>query len=467
MPLFWGPMIALCMPVGKDVRPRTMQDLITLRDFSRSAGVPVDVFIVEQEASHTARNLLTQAALKTPATHLLWIDADMSFPPGALLRLLGHRLPIVGGLYFNRRAPFHPQLLRRQPAERAMDDVPMAYVYDWRREIGPDGSGSLLRVDATGAGFLLVERRVFTDVSPDDGWWSPDGDASDDIWFLRRATAAGYEVFVDTGLELGHLGEVTVDAAFAARNRIRKTNAWSPPGTIQQGPPRASIVVPVVGGPVTFRDAAIRSASTQTVPVEIIVVADAATAIDAGALPANARLVRADAARAGVAHLLNLGIREAKTDWIAWLAETDVLMPEKIAAQLEASDAAHVRALCHHTMIAAGEEDRRVAPPPQWSSILAQRHALGAACWIQASTTLIHKSVFETVGLFDETFRFAFDWEMWNRIGKAFFWQYLPESLGFRRELPAIPTARAPADEARRVEEDAEVRRRYADPNAA
>ena len=466
--LSWAAMIAVCMPVQKDVRPRTMQDLIILRDYSRAAGVPVDLFLVEQEASHTARNLLTQAALKTPATHLLWIDADMSFPRDALLRLLEHRLPIVGGLYFNRRAPFHPQLLRRQPAERAMDDVPMAYVYDWRREIGPDGSGSLMRVDATGAGFLLVERRVFTDISPDDGWWSPDGNASDDIWFLRRAVAAGHEIFVDTTLELGHLGEVTVDAGFAARNRIRKTNNWSVEPTILEGAPRASIVIPVVGGKPAFRDAAVRSAATQTVPVEVIVAADAAADVDVAKLPPNARLIRAEAAGAGVAHLLNLGIREAKTDWIAWLAETDLFMPEKIGAQLEAADVAHVLALCHHYMIAAGEEDRRVAPPPQWSSILAQRHALAAACWIQGSTTLIHKSVFETVGLYDETFRFAFDWELWNRIGKAFFWQYLPESLGFRRELAADARgALSEADQARRVWEDSEVRRRYADPTAA
>ena len=233
------------MPIQKDVRPRTMQDLIVLRDFSQSAGVAVDVFIVEQEASHTARNLLTQAALKTPATHLLWIDADMSFPRDALLRLLAHRLPIVAGLYFNRRAPFHPQLLRKQPAERAMDDVPMGYVYDWRREVGAGGSGSLLRVDATGAGFLLVERRVFTDIAADDGWWAPFGTGSDDIWFLRRATAAGYEIFVDTALELGHLGDIVVDAEFAARNRIRRTNGWSPEQTVRPGRPLASIVIPV------------------------------------------------------------------------------------------------------------------------------------------------------------------------------------------------------------------------------
>ena len=451
------------MPIQKDVRPRTMQDLMVLRDFSQAAGVPVDVFIVEQEASHTARNLLTQAALKTPATHLLWIDADMSFPRDALLRLLGHRVPIVAGLYFNRRAPFHPQLLRNHPTERVMDDVPMAYVYDWRREIGPDGSGSLLRVDATGSGFLLVERRVFTDIAADDGWWAPNGTGSDDIWFLRRATAAGYEIFVDTALELGHLGDIVVDAEFAARNRIRRTNSWSPEQTVRSGAPLASIVIPVGDGARAFRDAAIRSAATQTVPVEVIVVAPPSADVDAAALPANTRLVRADAPAGSPAHLLNIGVGQAKTDWIAWLCETDLMMPEKVAAQLAAADAAHVLALCHHYMMVAGDENRRVLPPPQWSSILAQRHALAAACWIHGSTTVIHRSVFQKVGLFDETMRFAFDWEMWNRIAQAFFWQYLPESLGFRREiLPDADAAHAAAEQVRRVSEDAEVRRRYA-----
>ena len=89
---------------------------------------------------------------------------------------------------------------------------------------------------------------------------------------------------------------------------------------------------------------------------------------------------------------------------------------------------------------------------------------MAAACWIHGSTTLIHRSVFDKVGPFDETLRFAFDWEMWNRIGAAFFWHYVPESLGFRRELLPDPQApRAPADQQRRLAEDAEVRRRYAD----
>jgi teichuronic acid biosynthesis glycosyltransferase TuaG len=457
-------MIAVCMPIQKEVRPRTMQDLIVLRDFSQAAGVAVDVLIVEQEASHTARNLLTQAALRTQATHLLWIDADMSFPRDALLRLLAHRLPIVAGLYFNRRAPFHPQLLRKQPAERAMDDVPMGYVYDWRREAAAGDSGSLLRVDATGAGFLLIERRVFTDIAADDGWWAPFGTGSDDIWFLRRATAAGYEIFVDTALELGHLGDIVVDAEFAARNRIRRTNGWSPEQTVRPGPPLASIVIPVRDGSPAFRDAAVRSAATQTVPVEVIVVADSPADVAAGTLPANARLLRADATEGGTAHLLNLGIQQAKTDWIAWLGETDLLMPEKVEAQLAAAEAAHVLALCHHYMMVAGDEDRRVPPPPQWSSILGQRHALAAACWIHGSTTLIHQSVFQKVGLYDETLRYALDWEMWNRIAKIFFWHYLPESLGFRREQRPDPGApRAEAEQARRLSEDAEVRRRYAD----
>jgi teichuronic acid biosynthesis glycosyltransferase TuaG len=457
-------MISVCMPIQKDVRPRTMQDLITLRDFCQAAGLSVDVLIVEQEASHTARNLLTRKALDSSATHLLWIDADMSFPRDALLRLLAHRLPIVGGLYFNRRAPFHPQLLRKQPAERAMDDVPMAYCYDWRREVSQDGAGSLLKVDATGAGFLLVERRVFTDISPDDGWWAPLGTGSDDIWFLRRATAAGYEIFVDTALELGHLGEIAVDAEFSARNRIRRTNDWSPPHTVTPGRPVASVVIPAGVGSLAFREAAISSAATQTVPVEVLVVAGDALELDATRLPVNARIVRAGPGDGGLAHLLNAGIREAKTEWIAWLGETDLMMPEKIAAQLSAADAAHVLALFHHYMIAAGDEYRRVPPPPQWSSILGQRHALGAACWIHGATTLIHQRVLHEVGLFDETLQFAFDWDLWNRIARAFFWHYLPESLGFRREpSPDALASRSDAEQSRRVWEDAEVRRRHAD----
>src|SRR6266568_2648642 len=57
---------------------------------------------------HTARNGLAWNMLYSPEnyTHLLFIDSDISFEYDCLDRLITHDLDIVGGLVFQKGAPF-------------------------------------------------------------------------------------------------------------------------------------------------------------------------------------------------------------------------------------------------------------------------------------------------------------------------------------------------------------------------
>ncbi len=49
-----------------------------------------------------ARNACVAAAEQIGASHILFIDSDMSFPPDTLDRLLAHHVDIVGGNYVRR-----------------------------------------------------------------------------------------------------------------------------------------------------------------------------------------------------------------------------------------------------------------------------------------------------------------------------------------------------------------------------
>lgn len=175
-----------------------------------------------------ARNALVGAALRrtTPAvTHVLFVDADMTFPEDALARLLAHDVPIVGGLYFNRRPPYAPMLLRQNHESWADSEPMFGHVYDYP-------APQLVEVDATGCGFLLVERQVFEKVRDPDGlvggWFERYRGVSEDFSFCVRAQDAGFKILVDTGLKLGHIGKVVVDEAFAERNRQVRARAWHP-----------------------------------------------------------------------------------------------------------------------------------------------------------------------------------------------------------------------------------------------
>lgn len=170
--------------------------------------------VLDRESGATVadtRNWLTARFLdETDADWLLFIDADMIFPRDALDRLLSqanyNTAPVIGGLYFGgNQSGVFPQLYY-------VRDVPDLGPMTVRPHILPATDG-LIEVSATGAGFLLIHRRVLAAIR-DRGfsraypWWAETEmsgkPVGEDITFCLRAAMCGYKVHVDMGLPLGH-----------------------------------------------------------------------------------------------------------------------------------------------------------------------------------------------------------------------------------------------------------------------
>jgi hypothetical protein len=143
----------------------------------------------------------------------------MVFEADSFERLYAHDLPIVGGLCHNRRPPYMPILMREY-------DGGYAFVYDFDREV--DGKG-LIEVDATGAAFLLVKREVFERIAETKEEPFAIRGPGEDVSFCLRAKELGYKIFVDTTVEIGHVGEVVVGSDFARRNRDFVIFPWVDP----------------------------------------------------------------------------------------------------------------------------------------------------------------------------------------------------------------------------------------------
>jgi hypothetical protein len=163
------------------------------------------------------RNKLVKQFLGRPeSAEWLWmVDADMTFTPDIVDRLLAsadkNERPIVGGLCFaGGRGPFaYPTLYR---FAKDIHGAPLCMrIEDYPRD-------ALLRVDATGAACLLVHRSVFQAIlanRPNTAfpWFAeaelpnPAGEAreiGEDITFCMRAAEAGFPVYVDTSIRVGH-----------------------------------------------------------------------------------------------------------------------------------------------------------------------------------------------------------------------------------------------------------------------
>lgn len=457
MPDIKKPVIAVCMPMARGVHPATMRSLLGA-DIPR----PWHLFDPVGYQVDNARNMITQDACNTEdVTHLLWVDDDMTFSRDAVQRLLAHDLPIVGGLCHNRRHPYMPILVHF--TERGF-----SFQYDY-----PEG---LIEVDATGAAFLLTKKEVYFKIREQfaEGPWTV-LHTGEDISFCQRARAAGYKIMVDTTVKIGHMGEIEVNEDFAKRNRQFKANPWFPRQPMPAGSPVASIIIPTYNQRPEWLKAAVASALTQTVPVEVIVVDDGSDVpvvlsdLEANPSPFGGpdavRLIRIE--HAGPWAALNAGIRAMTTNWFCWLSSDDLLYPPKVEQQMAAMEREGAIASFHgyDTMLGGGGIARTVVVPSLWNSMREQQAALRQGCGINGLTVMLHRDVFDEVGLFDESYTISSDWHFWNKVARVTRWLSVNEVLATRRESEENASTKYAADPVKRAiwqAEDARIRQEFA-----
>lgn len=141
------------------------------------------------------RTQLAREALERGVDALLWIDADHSFPPDALIRLLNHRQHVVGANYPMRQEPHDPTAGRIRP-DQSIERV----------QTTADSTG-LEAVDGLGFGLILIARQVFEKVP--EPWFDS---LSEDFDFCAKARMAGFNVMLDHDLsrEIGHITETVL-----------------------------------------------------------------------------------------------------------------------------------------------------------------------------------------------------------------------------------------------------------------
>jgi len=155
------------------------------------------------------RNELVRAAQHLDCTHLWMADTDQIYPRDTLLRLLRHRLDVVSAKVHRRYPPYDPLLLRG-----VMHDFKPIPEDEWK-------GGGLVEIDATGCGSIIYNMRVFDKI--EEPWFEflahETDPVGEDIHFCCKLKEAGFKIFVDCGIEIGHLnmGVITEESYWAYR----------------------------------------------------------------------------------------------------------------------------------------------------------------------------------------------------------------------------------------------------------
>ena len=197
--------LAIGGPTRDSVPAAFAVDVAQLYAYTREKGPwgsDVTVGFVASTYIHVGREWFLEAALKQGATHVLWLDTDMSVPRETAVLLAMHVLAV------------HDQPIVALNYRVRQESGLFTAFRDEQRVPTLAHSTGLEAVDYCGMGCMLMPidvataltRPWFTHGTNDQG-----GDIGEDVMFCRAARDAGFTVYIDHDLskQVGHIGQHT------------------------------------------------------------------------------------------------------------------------------------------------------------------------------------------------------------------------------------------------------------------
>lgn len=191
--------ILIAIPCQEMVNVQFVTSLMSLQRPDDSQIVFTQSSILPQ-----SRDSLAATAVNTGCTHILFIDSDMVFPPDALFKLFQHNVDICTALCFARKGDHNPCIYKRINYEN-----PVKGITNGNITVEDDIDRDFFEVKACGMAFCLIKTAVISDIMEKN-----DGDLfryidtfGEDLSFCVRALKAGYHIYCDTTIPIGHIGE--------------------------------------------------------------------------------------------------------------------------------------------------------------------------------------------------------------------------------------------------------------------
>jgi len=148
------------------------------------------------------RNLMIKQGLQHNVTHFMFLDDDIAFAPDLLTKLTKHAdKDMVTALYLMRAYPHQPIIFSYADSEGKCQ-----HYYP------SDGENGLIKIVACGLGACLIKAEVFKELEEP---WIRLGELErdhwcDDIGFFNRARKAGFELYCDLSIVVGHMAKVKI-----------------------------------------------------------------------------------------------------------------------------------------------------------------------------------------------------------------------------------------------------------------
>lgn len=207
--------IGIGIPVPERVHPDfALHSLTNIISYTRKNLPEIELFIRYQGGVRTDRNrnIILQEFIDKKMDYVLWLDADMVYPPEIIeryleLEKLHGEMSVIGCLYF----------------KRTDDHKPIGYVdsEDPERPYRPlmpqmIKPGKIYEVSGLGYGGMFVPMKIYGALGEKkwtrygENFHNPNassGNLTHDLVFCRDVKDAGFKIFLHGSIRPGHIGE--------------------------------------------------------------------------------------------------------------------------------------------------------------------------------------------------------------------------------------------------------------------
>jgi glycosyltransferase involved in cell wall biosynthesis len=198
--------------------------------------------------------------------------------------------------------------------------------------------------------------------------------------------------------------------------------------------PQVTVIIPTYNR-AQFIHLAITSVLAQTFQdYEIVIVDDASTdnteLIVKSFSCEKIRYIRHDKNK-GEAEARNTGVKNSQGEFIAFIDDDDEWMTEKLERQVKLINQCEKRVGAIYTGILVIDMESRkkvdhIVPQKRgyiYNDLLAEK------CPMAPSTLLLKEECFKKVGSFDASIKYGTDYDMWIRIAKEYYFEYIEDPL--------------------------------------
>ncbi|MGA7538978.1 MAG: hypothetical protein WBW93_09435 [Steroidobacteraceae bacterium] len=210
----------------------TALNLLELQQLAAARGVGFSVDVLGNESIITrARNVLTDRFLRSDATHLLFLDADIVLRDVAdVFRMIDANKPIIGAACprktLNWAAVRNAVAVQPDISDAELEEVAGTLICRFDSSVSSFAANEPAKVTHLGTGCLLIKREVFdrlresplietywetTETERVTRFWrtgpnSLGAEISEDYFFLHAARLLGVEAYTLPGVVVRHIG---------------------------------------------------------------------------------------------------------------------------------------------------------------------------------------------------------------------------------------------------------------------